>query len=448
MDLFKKWLSDRDIKVTEAKASDYVKFALKTKEEYKVIEIDSLDAEQSANLYSEYASFMQKTQNELIESKASKADLEEIKDLLLKEQERQVANLTDTIRKQAQINAESSKPKASVKNEPLHEQVEQKMPEIKAAIQKGVEIELPFFTAKATFTTASAIDNQDVHHIERIADLPSRRTMLYDMFTKNTVSVNENGTVSYDDYDDTSVRGADTYAENTPVPESTAVMQNYTATLKKIGDSISMTEEAMYDSRRFTDTLQRFVLRNVALEVDTQLATGNGLTTNLTGILTRVNAYTPTASGITDANIYDLINVLSTDIESRVGGSYMANMLLMNVVDFTRFFLQKKDANNNYLLAPWARMIGPYTIDVNGVIVQASSAITQGQLVIGDRLYATIYEQPGLILQRGLKTGDFENDRISMKVRRRMLFLIRNADLEGFWKITDIGAALTTLATP
>ena len=69
-------------------------------------------------------------------------------------------------------------------------------------------------------------------------------------------------------------------------------------------------------------------------------------------------------------------------------------------------------------------------------------------MVIGDSRYARIYERAGITLSRGVIGNQFAEDMETLKVRTRLAFLIRDADVGGFLKVTSISAALVTLATP
>ena len=73
----------------------------------------------------------------------------------------------------------------------------------------------------------------------------------------------------------------------------------------------------------------------------------DGLGNNIKGLITFLPAYTPVASGIVDASIYDLFVKLRESIEAQAGNKYRTNFAVMNIVDINKYKL-KKDANNNY----------------------------------------------------------------------------------------------------
>ncbi|MEM6299324.1 MAG: phage major capsid protein [Bacteroidota bacterium] len=438
MEKFKEYLKRHEIDAEKSTFKNYCRFK-------GVESVSDLSEQEAANYRAEFDQFKAGIQQEVNENlkKELAESREEVKEL--KEQQEKQGEVIQDLK--------NGSAKATVKWESFDTKMEQIHEDFKgfASGNGQKEFKIPFSPdfrdrQKAVFETTAAVGNRDVMPIERIAELPSPRTRLYDVFPKNPVPANANGTISYDDYDDTnSVRGAEMYAENNPTPQSTAQMVNRVAKLKKVGDSMPITQEAAYDTRRFSQTLQRFLTRNVDLKVDQQLATGDGLGQNLLGIMNSVAAYTVPNSGIQDANIFDLNNHLATDIENLVGGSYQANFGFINTVDFNNLFLSKKDGENNYLTPPWASTVAPFVINSNGVLIYGASKIPSGQMVIGDSEFAEIYEEPGIFLERGLDDGDWRNDRMSFKVRRRMLFLIRVLDQTGFRRIPDIGLALAAL---
>ena len=68
-------------------------------------------------------------------------------------------------------------------------------------------------------------------------------------------------------------------------------------------------------------------------------------------------------------------------------------------------------------------------------------------MIVGDRRYARIYEKTGVVLSKWMPNNQYLEDEITIKARKRMLLLVKNGDRTGFRKVTDIAAALVTLAS-
>lgn len=301
---------------------------------------------------------------------------------------------------------------------------------------KNVEVEL-----KALSNRASITNNTEAVRLPGIGQLGVKLRALYDFFPKVQVgNGNHNGTIAYIDWDeDTTVRAAAIVAEGGTFPESTAKFAEYTKKLQKIGDTLPVTEEFMEDEVLASSELSKFVNINVNTVIDTKIAVGAGGANDIEGLYTASPTYTPVASGITDANIKDLVRKMRTAIVKTRGSKYQPNFVSANSETIDRYFL-KKDANNNY-------MFDSETGTIAGLAIVEDNNLADNTLVVGDGRYGTIYEKGGIVLSEGFGDGQFVADMKTIKARVRMLFLIRNVDKTGFLKCTNITTALATLAT-
>jgi hypothetical protein len=301
------------------------------------------------------------------------------------------------------------------------------------------------YVAKALTLRSSIANNSQAVDLTDVGQLATRRLAMYDLFPKFPVGDgNHNGTIRYYDWDEaTTVRAAAMRAEGAAFPESTATWKRGTITLQKVGDTLPVTEEFLTDEVMFAAELDFFLQTNVALVVDNQIANGDGLSNNLTGLVTSAPAFTAVASGITDASIYDLIVKVSESITTTGGAKYVPNFAVMNIADINKMKL-KKDANYNYVLPPFVTRDGQ---EVAGIVVIEANCIAANTMVVGDSRFGRIYEMPGVEISRGHVGTQFTEDEITIKARKRLAFLIREADKSGFRKVTSISAALTTLAS-
>lgn len=181
-----------------------------------------------------------------------------------------------------------------------------------------------------------------------------------------------------------------------------------------------------------------FVETNVESKVDEQIALGSGVGENLTGLVASVPAYVPVASAISDANIYDLVKKVRTDIVFARGSKYRPDFVAMNanVIDSLQL---KKDANDNYIF--------PDKANIGSMVIVEDNNLADNTLVVGDSRYGSIFEKGGLTLSRVYVNAQPIEDMVTIKARKRMLFLVRTVDKTGFRKVTNVNAALVTLAT-
>lgn len=300
-------------------------------------------------------------------------------------------------------------------------------------------------SVKADTVRSTINGNQQARELDSIGQLATRKLTMYDAFVKIPVSEsNNNGVIRYYDWDQATIdRAAAMVAEGGSFAESTAAWVTETIALKKIGDTLPVSEEFFEDEAMFAAELGQFLNTNVDLKVDDQIANGNGTGNNLKGLMTSIPAYTASASGIQDASIYDLFPKVKEDITNAGGSKYMPNVAFMNIADINKYKL-KKDANNNYVIPPFVSRDGDV---IDGVTVIESNVITADTMALGDNRFGRIYEKPGVVLSQGEINAQFTSDMTTLKARRRLLFLIRGADAPGWRKIDGIAAALVTLAS-
>lgn len=299
---------------------------------------------------------------------------------------------------------------------------------------------------KAATNVASIATNTAGFDIPNVGQLATAERNAYSIFPKQNISdgMNLRKTINYWDWDEsTTVRAAAMVAEGGTFPESTAKWKQYTLPVQKVGDTLPITEEFFEDEQMFYSELGMFLRTNVEIEVNSQIINGDGTGNNLTGLIASTPAYVPVASGITDASIYDLIVKLREDISSTGGNKYRSNFALMNISDINQMKL-KKDANNNYVLPPFVDRSGNV---VDGITVVEDNAVVANTMYLGDSRFARIYERTGIDISTGTIDQQFVEDAMTLKVRKRLAFLIRTVDQTGFRRVTSISAALTTLAS-
>ena len=323
----------------------------------------------------------------------------------------------------------------------LKSEIAEKKAEFIALVKGGNgTIEIKALTNRAAIT-----NNEQALDLPDVGQLATGRMRAIDLFPKLNISgSNNNGTVRYYDWDEaTTVRAAAMIAEGGTFPESTAKWEKFSIDLKKIGDSMPVTEEFFEDEAMFAAELEMFLLLNVDLEANNQVINGDGTGNNLTGLVTSSPAYVPVVSGITDASIYDLIVKVKEDVETDQDAKYMANFALMNIADVNLMKL-KKDGNNNYIMPPFVDRSGNV---VDGITIVVDNKVEANTMFMGDSRFGRVYVKNGLTIARGTVGTQFVEDTETLKVRKRMLLLVRNVDKTGFRKVTDIAAALVTLAT-
>ena len=148
--------------------------------------------------------------------------------------------------------------------------IAEEVKENKAGLQtmlktRGTEFEMKADTVRASITsTPSQIVLPGIGQLARIA------RSLYNLFSKVPISRgNHNGTIKYLDWDEaTTVKAAAMIAEGAAFPESTAKFQAYSLSLKKVGDTLPVSEEFFEDEETAAGELSMFIQNNVESEID------------------------------------------------------------------------------------------------------------------------------------------------------------------------------------
>lgn len=310
-------------------------------------------------------------------------------------------------------------------------------------IAKGKQGEVEI---KAITNVASIATNTAGFDIPNVGQLATAERNAYAIFPKQNISQDGNlrKNINYWDWDEsTTVRAAAMIAESGTFPESTAKWKQYTIPVQKVGDTLPITEEFFEDEQMFYSELGMFLKTNVEIKINDQIVNGDGTGNNLTGLVASVPAFTAASSGITDASIYDLIVKLKESISTTGGNKYRTNFALMNIADINKMKL-KKDGNNNYVVPPFVDRSGNV---VDGITIVEDNAVTANTMLIGDTKFARIYERTGLDVSTGTVGSQFVEDAMTLKVRKRLAFLIRTVDKTGFRKVASISADLVTLAS-
>lgn len=303
-------------------------------------------------------------------------------------------------------------------------------------------------TTKATAERASITSDYRGVMLGDFGQLTARAMVMYEIANVFPINMADSGgNVRYTDWDQTSItRAAAAKAEGVAYPESVAAWIGYSKPVQKIVDSIPITVELLRDVAGIQAEIENFIRQNLLLKRDTDMYSGSGVAPILTGFYTATTAFVPGSySGTTtaSANIFDLIAVLRTEIVADAANKYVVDKVLMNPNDVLRMDFSKDD-NGRYNIPPFISADGNV---VKGVEVIETSAVTSNTLLIGDFMFARYYDAQDITLEFGYIGNQFRDDLITLKGSTHGLALIREADVSGFLKVTDIDAAIVAITT-
>lgn len=295
-----------------------------------------------------------------------------------------------------------------------------------------------------TLVQRAAVNNSTMAmRLQDVGQIPYLGSIMSGLFRHVPMEDSSNGTVRWIDQS-LIVRGADVVGEGGTKPESQIEWTEYSASVKKIADSIPVSKEAWKDVGFIKGELQRLLEINLSLKEDAQYYSGSGAGNNIKGIKTYATefnyaAYAATAS---DANIYDLLATARVDIMNSKQSKYMPATVLMNPVKILKMKLAKA-ADGHYILPPFISSNGTV---VDGMLVVESSQVGVNEIIVGDFRYGTIYDAEGVTVEFGYVNDQFIKNTSTILAEKRTMLLVRNADLDAFRKISDVDAAVAGIS--
>lgn len=365
-----------------------------------------------------------------------KAQIEALKSEILENNKEQMKALTKALEVQGLA---ITKLMTSKKDVPSVKSIEDYLYE---NVDKLKNAERETVTFKTDVTSASLVDSAFAYDVPGVGQLAHLSTKLLGLFASGSIADGQGGVVRY--VDQTAVtRNADWVLEAGVKPESAIAWAVYTVPLETIADTIPVTNQSLSNIPFIASEIRNFLLTNLSLKVDASLWNGSGVAPNIFGIYTKAVEYVAAASGITDANVYDLIMKMKTNITAT--SNYTPNYILINPSDATNYLALKKDGNNNYMLPPFVELRNGMMF-IAGMQVIETAAVIADTMLIGDFTKAVVYTHGGVKIDIGMIDKQFVENMVTLRAEQELGLVVRNVHLNAFNKETGIAAALVTLA--
>ena len=347
-----------------------------------------------------------------------------------------IKNLTEAVAKQGTELSKFLIGKKEGEEISLKDQIKASAEKIKDAVSKNGIFEME---VNKTQVARSAVSGSTMAmRLPDVGQLAYLGTKLDGLFRHAPVSPSSNGVIRY--YDQNAItRNAASVAEGATKPESVITWIERTLNLEKIADSIPVTKEAFNDVYFIQSEIERLLNINLALKKDNLLFSGDGISPNIKGVYTSAIAFVPAtyAATVDQANVFDLMLTVKTDIESGRQSKYVANTVLINPADALKMRLIK-DTQGRYIVPP----------ALDGLNIVESNQVTADTLLVGDFRFGTIYDLENVVISMGWINDQFVKNAFTILAEERLGLLIRNVDATGFEKVTSIAAALAAMETP
>lgn len=205
-------------------------------------------------------------------------------------------------------------------------------------------------------------------------------------------------------------------AEGGTYKESTFVLTEKTSNVRKITDSIPVTDEQLADEAQVRSYLDQRLSFGVRQRLDSQVLNGNGTAPNLEGIL-NVTGIQTQAKG-TDPS-FDAVHKAMTLV--RVTGRATPNAIVMHPNDWEDVRLTRT-ADGIYILGNPSQA-GPMTLF--GLPVALGDVITENTALVGDfQNFSQLFERRGLDVQVGFTGSQFVEGKQTLRADIRMAFVV------------------------
>ncbi len=289
------------------------------------------------------------------------------------------------------------------------------------------------FQSKATFDSTSTGSLSYVNYQGLPVAVPTQPPTIRDLLAQGSTDL---AAIPYQ-RETAYTNAATTVAEAGLKPEATLALEDIIAPVKKIAVNLKVTDEVWADFPSLRAFLEGRLRLMVKQREDEQILAGNGVGSNLTGILGTSGVQTH-AKGA-DTSI-DAIHKGITKINA-TPGYQKADGIVINPTDWQNLRLAK-DANTQYYGG------GPFTGAYGntgtardmlwGLPVVVSNAITAGTALVGAfRSSAQVLERQGLNIQMTNSDGDdFVYNLITIRVEERIALVVYQP--LGFCTVTGI----------
>ena len=213
-------------------------------------------------------------------------------------------------------------------------------------------------------------------------------------------------------------------------PSMDAALAEKTINAGKVALTVKLTEETLTDLPQLVAEIRSEIINRIGLAEEAGILNGTGADGQIKGVATDMPGFSLGTFKIEKANTYDAIVAAYTQVVSTSNMAYRPNLVLMNPIDYAQMQLTK-DVNGQYLR--------PFRVGdelIPGLRVEASTAVAQGELWVGDFNYLNIRDVWALSITFGWENDDFTKNLVTMIGEKRLMAYIKAQYKTAFVKDT------------
>ena len=331
-----------------------------------------------------------------------------------------------------------------VKIKPVYEQLHEQLKEYIAADKKGVmsldlksacqsapgnKLGLNLVLEKkdaATITSGSLAPNYGLEVDPNLSVNPRAQTVIRKYAN---VSSTNNRALVYAEY--TSKDGDAAWVlEGGLKPLMDATLTEKTITAAKVAIAAKFTEETLSDFPSFVNEVETEMVNKLGIKEEQGILSGKGSNGEIKGVASDMPAFSLPTFDVEKPNMFDALVAAYSQIVSTSEMAYRPNLVLMNPLDYASMQLAK-DANGQYLR--------PFRYGdelIQGLRVETTTAVKQGDFIMGDFSYLNIRDLWELSITLGWENDDFRKNIVTVIAEKRLMCYIKSQYKTAFVKDT------------
>jgi HK97 family phage major capsid protein len=271
---------------------------------------------------------------------------------------------------------------------------------------------------KATLTGgAASAGGLEVPSRDATAMMPRRRMTIRDLM--NVIQV-ESGTVEYAQQT-TRTNNAATVAETAAKPESDMAWELKTTSAKVIAHWVKASRQILEDAPMLRDMIDTELRYGLGLAEEGQLLYGDGIGSNLSGLVTNATAFADPLSLVAPT----MIDIIGSAILQTALADFAPDGIVMHPSDWMRLRLLK-DNDGRYILGDPQSQVTPQLF---GLPVVATQAMTVDKFLVGSFANAgTLYDRWQPRVEVGYENDDFTKNLVTVLAEERIALAVKWGD--------------------
>lgn len=213
-------------------------------------------------------------------------------------------------------------------------------------------------------------------------------------------------------------------------PLMDATLTEKTITAAKVAIAAKFTEETLSDFPSFVNEVETEMVNKLGIKEEQGILSGNGSSGEIKGVASDMPAFSLSTFYVEKPNMFDALVAAYSQIVSTSEMAYRPNLVLMNPLDYASMQLAK-DANGQYLR--------PFRYGdelIQGLRVETTTAVKQGDFIMGDFSYLNIRDLWVLSITLGWENDDFRKNIVTVIAEKRLMCYIKSQYKTAFVKDT------------